>query len=532
MRTFKILNLSLLSLLLIPAVPGRAAVCATDTAPAATLLLPYFEVDLNDPNGRTTLFTINNSDDRAILAHVVLWTDLAVPTFTFDVYLTGYDVQTINLRDIFFQGLAPRTADAGRDPSDSISPKGDFSQDTVFPGCAGFLPPSSLPSPSTVQHLRNAHTGKASHMLQGLCAGFSRGDSVARGYLTVDVVKTCSALRPGDPGYFGFGAVALFDNVLWGDFFYVDDANNFAQGESLVRLEADQLRFANGPTFYGRYVNGTGADGREPLPTAWAARYARGGAFDGGTSLLVWRSASWPGTPFPCGTLPPGIPRSSRGLTAFDEEESATDLVFPGLDPFPEVPSQSSRAFSAVANRVAAGSAEMPLPSDFGWLLMDLRPHGTEPADPYAQAWVGQTMSAQGRFSVGSEGTVLASACPPDRCPSGQETPAALLCIQGPVEAGQPARFRIYPEGCFSSSCTQTRHAGCAVERTGADLRLDSLFCLATVLAGACTPDCSGGGFVECSSAGLAAGIYTAHLGSLALTFTVPSAAGTCIGTP
>jgi len=33
-----------------------------------------------------------------VLAHVAIWSDLAVPVFNFNVYLTGYDVQTINLR--------------------------------------------------------------------------------------------------------------------------------------------------------------------------------------------------------------------------------------------------------------------------------------------------------------------------------------------------------------------------------------------------------------------------------------------------
>lgn len=37
------------------AAPARAGVCFFDNPPAATLLLPYFEVDLSRPTGRTTL---------------------------------------------------------------------------------------------------------------------------------------------------------------------------------------------------------------------------------------------------------------------------------------------------------------------------------------------------------------------------------------------------------------------------------------------------------------------------------------------
>ena len=46
----------------------------------ATLLLPYFEVDLSNPSGTTTLFSINNASASAAVAHVTLWTDESIPT--------------------------------------------------------------------------------------------------------------------------------------------------------------------------------------------------------------------------------------------------------------------------------------------------------------------------------------------------------------------------------------------------------------------------------------------------------------------
>src|SRR5262245_32927753 len=94
------------------AVPGQAKIGAVDQVPGASLLLPYFEVDLDNANGVTTLLSINNASSTAILTHVVIWSDLSVPTLAFDIYLTGYDVQTINLRDIFVNGVLPRTASA------------------------------------------------------------------------------------------------------------------------------------------------------------------------------------------------------------------------------------------------------------------------------------------------------------------------------------------------------------------------------------------------------------------------------------
>src|SRR3954463_16421884 len=156
--------------------PAVAKTCAVDAVPAATLLLPYFEVDLTKPGGRTTLMAINNASDKAALAHVVLWTDLGVPTLAFDIYLTGYDVQTINLRDLF-AGHLPATADAPRDPADTVSPHGFFSEDTGFASCEGLLPPPPL-SAAVASHLTLAHQGLASPLLGGKCAGQFFGDSI------------------------------------------------------------------------------------------------------------------------------------------------------------------------------------------------------------------------------------------------------------------------------------------------------------------------------------------------------------------
>ena len=52
---------------------------AADPVPAATLLLPYFEVNLADcdtvASHVNTLFSINNASATAILAHVTVWSD-------------------------------------------------------------------------------------------------------------------------------------------------------------------------------------------------------------------------------------------------------------------------------------------------------------------------------------------------------------------------------------------------------------------------------------------------------------------------
>src|SRR6202034_4755931 len=49
------------------AAPMSAVICTIDAVPAASLLLPYFEVDLSNPNGLTTLFSLNNAAASAAL---------------------------------------------------------------------------------------------------------------------------------------------------------------------------------------------------------------------------------------------------------------------------------------------------------------------------------------------------------------------------------------------------------------------------------------------------------------------------------
>src|SRR3954451_14190701 len=69
----------LLCLLALAGSAAWATICDIGAQPSATLLLPYFEVDLGaSGTGQTTLFSINNASATAALAHVVVWSDLSV----------------------------------------------------------------------------------------------------------------------------------------------------------------------------------------------------------------------------------------------------------------------------------------------------------------------------------------------------------------------------------------------------------------------------------------------------------------------
>ncbi len=414
------LVLSLLAVLSFGGREANAVIGTIDAVPAATLLLPYFEVDLAPGwNGITTLMSINNASASATLVHVVIWSDLSVPVLDFNIYLTGYDVQTINLRDIIGSGILPSTASDGQDPTDTISPQGAYSQDINFASCTGILPYAPLGA-VYVSHLQASLIGKSSAVLGNRCAGRDLGDTIRRGYVTVDVANACSVEFPASPGYFvaGGGGLAGNRNIIWGDYFYVSSEQNFAQGEPLVHIEASstdpQTSVPGQYTFYGRYVAWTAIDNREPLVTDFATRYVTGGTFSGGTSLVTWRDSKVNQGAFTCGTLPSWFPLGQEGIVIFDEQETPNLPDVCTVSPC--VPGSGLVPFPAEAQRTRVNGPSLPVPFNFGWIYANLNTvvpaaGANPPEDPLAaQAWMTTVMDAQGRFSVGYSAIALDSA--------------------------------------------------------------------------------------------------------------------------
>ena len=106
-RTRSLVALTSLTILFVLGNQAFAHENAIDVVPAGTLLLPYFEVDLANAGGVTTLFSVNNASAAPQLAHITLWTDQSRPTLDFTIYLTGYDVWTVNLGPLFRTGSIP-----------------------------------------------------------------------------------------------------------------------------------------------------------------------------------------------------------------------------------------------------------------------------------------------------------------------------------------------------------------------------------------------------------------------------------------
>ena len=380
-------------------IPGVVA-----NQPGATLLLPYFEANLADLNSNNTIISITNSSATAILGHVIIWTDLSVPVIEFNVYLTGYDLWRMNIGSFLTTGVMDQTASAGQDPTDTISPKGQFSQDINFASCNGNLPNGPIPA-GQLTGLQNALIGQASvNYGANMCGGINHGDRIARGYITVDTVNSCTQLFPGDAGYLAAGGTGVVtnQNVLLGDSFLISVKKNRAVAQPLVSLIADATNPATSTsgryTFYGRYDAWTAVDNREPTSTTFAARYVNAGSPQGlnfmnqSTEAVVWRDSKVNQGPFTCGTTPSWYPLSQEQVVLFDEQEhpqeptSCTNLPCPktpGLIPFP-----------GETQRVSFNSSAFPTSFSEGWVYLDLNTTVTAagsnpPVDPAAaQAWV------------------------------------------------------------------------------------------------------------------------------------------------
>ena len=349
--------------------------CDIGTAPAATLLLPYFAVRAD--RSVNTIFSLVNVSDAPQIAHVTVWTDWSFPVLDFNVFLTGYDVQSLSMHDIVFNAsIAPTatggiggTAAGGSTTSGTgISPVGLLSNNTNpnFSGSIGCGSPTSpLPgqiNPSIATAVQTALIS-GTYVIPGTtascgtnqvgsaasaAAGALHPANTAIGYVTIDVASNCSLRLPTDPAYFRNDI--LFDNVLTGDYAIFDSspASNSAGGSPLVHIRAIPEGGPSGValvgnqtnlpyTFYSRYINNqtsgilfSGAtanyDRRQPLPALFAARYVSGGTGSLNTNLRIWRE----GVTGPTACSGAGVAASLNSalpiseIVRFDERENFT----------------------------------------------------------------------------------------------------------------------------------------------------------------------------------------------------------------
>ena len=336
--------------------------CDIGVAPAATLLLPYFEVDTTNRT-TTTLFTIVNVTRYSQIAHVTVWTDYSFPVLDFNIFLTGYDVQPINLMDVLTSGTVAQAAGTG--PTLAQSPVGNpnltsatgsnatnlainAGTQMVGAGTTGGNPnfrpaincsslPGVLPA-NLVAAVRSALTTGVYAPGGGTssCTGVGDVHANAIGYITIDVASNCSTRLPSDPAYFSNDI--LFDNVFIGDYEQLGPAASGTTastfdgaGNAMVHIRAVPEGGGAGSvptgttnlpyTFYDRYTPTANRllDRRQPLPQTWAARYIQGGAGAFATNYKIWREGTGNGT---CSTVGANATLTVAEIVRFDEHEN------------------------------------------------------------------------------------------------------------------------------------------------------------------------------------------------------------------
>jgi hypothetical protein len=331
--------------------------CARDNVPAATLLVPYAVVDLNadnsiNYNGYTTLLAVTNVSSDRQLIHVTVWSAMSNPVVDFDEVLSGYDVWTVNLRDVlagrfdyfdtgtnptgFFGGSRDPNTGTSADNSGNVCAWGpaantkggvagpalnaaidtdgknpgvnSYDGDPINPNSSNCLYPygnlSTLSSVIIGGLQQDIHGGLTQDAAN--CSVTGALDPVSPAwltnlttrpvffYVTVDVVNLCSIAFPNQKTYYD-PSIPASRNVLTGDIIYLNQAANFSESIPTVAIESDKVQAARlgvGNTFYGRYDTSSTTiqhDYREPLPNAYGFRYINK---NGVTSeVRVWKTS-------------------------------------------------------------------------------------------------------------------------------------------------------------------------------------------------------------------------------------------------
>jgi hypothetical protein len=385
--------------------------CDLAIAPAATLLVPYFEVDVTSPltRARTVLISITNVSPLPQIARVTLWTDWAYPVLTFNIYLTGYDLQSINLHDVLTRGVIATNAEEPGALSSDLNWK--LAQNANCAKTAVQLPEATL------EDVRNALTiGSYAECGTQRIGGVHTN---AIGYATIDVVATCTSTFPDEPEY--FESELLFDNVLIGDVITVDRAvyAQYAMGEPMVHIRAIPEGGAAGSqvatnlplTFYDRLSGGR--DRRQPLPSVFAARYVQGGAMGFLTNFRIWREAITT-----AGATCTDYIRN-RGLELaeyirFDERENPTTISPEFITIYIPTPNTTPVAISLstmFTNFPPLRSGDVA-----GWMYLNLDNAGGFKATPRprrSQNWVSITMFAESRYAADTAAIALGNGCSP-----------------------------------------------------------------------------------------------------------------------
>jgi hypothetical protein len=383
--------------------------CDLSVTPAATLLLPYFEVDF-ESRSQTTIFTVTNVTNLAQVARVTLWTDYSYPVLSFNLYLTGYDQHSIDLFDVLHGRISGPRLGIGT----WVSPRGPHSGEDnrlLDDSECGRLPAALEPA-QLDRLLLALQEGRTP-----TCNEAGRIHMHAVGYATIDVVGNCGSAMPTDDEY--FTEDLRYTNALIGDYQQVNAAQQFASGNPMVHIRAlpeggtpltramNRHRYGNGfaHTFYERFQHPLRprGDARQPLPSTFAARW------DSQTAFKIWRQGTT-GPSATCGDYADNALLVVSDIVLFDEDENGEGLPEP------------------ICSILCVGDLRVRLPSTSfmtvrddeyfphdltdttlaGWVYLNLDDPDT--AGP-TQSWVVVANAVEGRYTTEINAAALGNGC-------------------------------------------------------------------------------------------------------------------------
>ncbi len=416
---------------------ATAITCTLDQHPAATLLVPYFQVSTDGNGGivtsgigaRDTILTLVNASSAPMIAHVNVYDRFSEIQLDFNVALSGFDVQAMAMSQII-TGHLPVTLNS---KGDDVCQRG---ADIVYGESArdGYLrvsPTSPVPgesNPATSLDNVNGTTdysGTFFSIAEALTVNDCKGNTdlggMAIGYIVVDHANYCNLSDPTDPNYYINDAIGM-ENNLWGEVIFTSGNGLPTYGISTVNLEADttlgdatNVWADGGPiarTFYARYLSindevfcnnctsptahynlGDNApwdegfgDQREPLGLRWAGRWfdlTSAGIIT--TNFMVWRGED--------GTL--GCDETEPVSTEifWDEDENT---VSQGVCPSPCTAPQFNFPLETQLTNII--HFVHPTGTDAGWVEVDF-----SGGSPFGQAWLGYSFEG----SVALESTLI-----------------------------------------------------------------------------------------------------------------------------
>jgi len=396
-----------------PSTTSNNDTCDIGVTPAATLLLPYFEVDFKQPMPKAThtVVTVVNVSPLPRMANVTLWTDMAYPALWFPLFLDPYAMRSVDLFDVFARGAIGGPGAEGA-------------------GCADL--PKTL-SPAQLTDLQQAFT-TGNVVPCPVSEGVGDVHANAIGYATIDLVAGCSTANPWSKEH--FGELLLYDNVLIGDYVQLDAKS--AHGGPLVHIRAipeggpaGAVVSTNLPyTFYDRYTVGLPSrtsDRRQPLPSAFAVRHIEDKSKGLSTSLQVWREGVAAGGAS-CRELGSNRNLDHAEVVRFDEHENATINFWCGIIPECIGPPRTSTALVWPAILLPSASTSG---DSVGWVYLNLNNYGSTAysaatgrdfriygATRQSQNWMIATMFAGSANAFDLPAAPLGNGCSPAPLPT------------------------------------------------------------------------------------------------------------------